>query len=69
MFIKVLMFFYLISDPSTRGIRKFSDKCDNTQDCGFQGSFCDPNTKVCQCNPDVPATNHIDKCGRGELFR
>ncbi|CAO1439619.1 unnamed protein product [Diamesa hyperborea] len=52
------------SDPSTRGVRKFSDKCDNTQDCGFQGSFCDPNTKVCQCNPDVPATNHIDKCGR-----
>ncbi|KAJ1528081.1 hypothetical protein ONE63_007998 [Megalurothrips usitatus] len=26
--------------------------------------MCDPKTKACRCVPDLPATNHIDKCGK-----
>lgn len=66
----------LVTDPSTaaddqtttesmenRGNKKFGDKCENTQECGFRGSICDSVKKSCQCLPDLPATNHIDKCG------
>lgn len=55
------MFF---SDPHGRGDKKFSDRCDTTNDCGFAGSICDPKMKVCTCDREVSATNHIDKCGR-----
>lgn len=51
-------------DPSKRGPLKFGDKCNHTEDCSFAGSVCDPQTRTCQCTPDLPATNHIDKCGK-----
>ncbi|XP_035782497.1 uncharacterized protein LOC118461363 isoform X2 [Anopheles albimanus] len=47
-----------------RGIKKFGDKCESTTECGFAGSFCDPKKHTCQCTVDLPATNHIDKCGK-----
>ncbi|XP_061506282.1 uncharacterized protein LOC1275930 isoform X2 [Anopheles gambiae] len=51
-------------DASTRGSKKFGDKCESTTECGFAGSFCDPKKHTCQCTVDLPATNHIDKCGK-----
>ncbi|XP_059612041.1 uncharacterized protein LOC132258659 isoform X2 [Phlebotomus argentipes] len=51
-------------DYTNRGNRKFGDKCDVTNDCGFPGSICDSKKKSCQCVPELPATNHIDKCGK-----
>uniref|UniRef100_A0A1B0CAY1 EB domain-containing protein n=2 Tax=Lutzomyia longipalpis TaxID=7200 RepID=A0A1B0CAY1_LUTLO len=51
-------------DYSNRGNRKFGDKCEVTNDCGFPGSICDSKKKSCQCVPELPATNHIDKCGK-----
>ncbi|XP_055585391.1 uncharacterized protein LOC129738226 [Uranotaenia lowii] len=51
-------------NPEKRGSLKFGDKCENTTECGFAGSVCDPSTRTCQCIPDLPATNHIDKCGK-----
>ncbi|XP_055536781.1 uncharacterized protein LOC129725225 isoform X2 [Wyeomyia smithii] len=51
-------------DPSKRGQLKFGDKCESTTECGFSGSVCDPQSRTCQCTPDLPATNHIDKCGK-----
>jgi hypothetical protein len=61
------MFVCFIQDYSNRGNKKFGDKCENTTECGFPGSVCDPKVKQCQCSPDLPATNHIDKCGKGKL--
>uniref|UniRef100_A0A182NN19 Uncharacterized protein n=1 Tax=Anopheles dirus TaxID=7168 RepID=A0A182NN19_9DIPT len=29
-------------NASTRGSKKFGDKCESTTECGFAGSFCDP---------------------------
>lgn len=51
-------------DASIRGNKKFGDKCESTTECGFAGSFCDPKKHTCQCTVDLPATNHIDKCGK-----
>lgn len=51
-------------DPSKRGPLKFGDRCESTTECGFAGSFCDPQLRTCQCTSDLPATNHIDKCGK-----
>uniref|UniRef100_A0A182QRG6 EGF-like domain-containing protein n=1 Tax=Anopheles farauti TaxID=69004 RepID=A0A182QRG6_9DIPT len=51
-------------DASSRGSKKFGDKCESTTECGFAGSFCDPKKHTCQCTVDLPATNHIDKCGK-----
>ncbi|BFF91861.1 uncharacterized protein DMAD_10058 [Drosophila madeirensis] len=51
-------------DYASRGQKKFGDKCDNTLECGFPGSICDPKKKSCQCTEDLPVTNHIDKCGK-----
>lgn len=47
-----------------RGTGKFGDKCDTNSDCRFEGSICDGKAKTCRCSPDLPATNHIDKCGK-----
>lgn len=54
------------TDYAARGDKKFGDRCDHTQECGFPGSFCDHKMKSCQCTPDLGATNHIDKCGKGK---
>ncbi|XP_026839490.1 uncharacterized protein LOC6556297 isoform X5 [Drosophila erecta] len=51
-------------DYASRGQKKFGDKCDNTLECGFPGSICDPKKKSCQCTEDLPVTNHYDKCGK-----
>lgn len=57
----------LFADYASRGQKKFGDKCENTLECGFPGSICDPKKKSCQCTEDLPVTNHIDKCGKGKL--
>ncbi|XP_029712621.2 uncharacterized protein LOC109402379 isoform X2 [Aedes albopictus] len=51
-------------DPAGRGTLMFGDKCESTTDCGFAGSVCDSGTRTCQCTSDLPATNHLDKCGK-----
>ncbi|XP_017143940.1 uncharacterized protein LOC108156780 isoform X1 [Drosophila miranda] len=51
-------------DYASRGVKKFGDKCDNTLECGFPGSICDPKKKSCQCTEDLAVTNHYDKCGK-----
>ncbi|XP_070138213.1 uncharacterized protein jus isoform X3 [Drosophila bipectinata] len=56
-------------DYASRGQKKFGDKCENTLECGFPGSICDPKKKSCQCTEDLPVTNHIDKCGKGRRER
>ncbi|XP_046436152.1 uncharacterized protein LOC124187978 isoform X1 [Neodiprion fabricii] len=49
--------------PATPGKLKFADRCQQDNDCGFVGSYCEPRTKKCNCKEEFPATNHIDKCG------
>ncbi|XP_052562430.1 uncharacterized protein LOC120424276 isoform X2 [Culex pipiens pallens] len=51
-------------NPSKRGPLKFGDRCESTTECGFAGSVCDATLRTCQCTSDLPATNHIDKCGK-----
>lgn len=53
-------------DPelADRGMKKFGDRCNNTQECGFVGSECDAAKKQCLCISDLPITNHIDRCGK-----
>jgi len=46
----------------------FGDRCNETQQCGFQGSVCDPSKKSCQCRGDLLATNHYDLCGEGKTI-
>lgn len=55
------------ADNATRGNKKFGDRCEDTVECGFPGSICDPRKKSCQCIEDLPVTNHLDKCGKGKL--
>ncbi|KAF7286219.1 hypothetical protein GWI33_006907 [Rhynchophorus ferrugineus] len=43
--------------------KKFGDKCTSTDECGFEGSVCDDLQGKCLCRPEVPVTNHLDKCG------
>ncbi|XP_057660156.1 uncharacterized protein LOC130896227 isoform X1 [Diorhabda carinulata] len=43
--------------------KKFGDKCRDTKECAFEGAVCDDITFKCLCRPDLPVTNHIDKCG------
>ncbi|KAL0271756.1 UNVERIFIED_CONTAM: hypothetical protein PYX00_008752 [Menopon gallinae] len=52
-----------------RGRLKFGDKCNTTQQCGFRGSVCDATLKLCQCVPELPVTNHLDKCGKAALYQ
>ncbi|XP_069686759.1 uncharacterized protein jus isoform X2 [Periplaneta americana] len=48
-----------------RGNKKLGDKCNDTSECGFDGAVCSGDKKAtCQCQQDLPATNHIDKCGK-----
>lgn len=46
---------------------KFGDKCNNDEDCHFNGSQCvtdrSDQKKSCQCRKEFSATNHVDKCG------
>ncbi|KAM8705282.1 hypothetical protein ACLKA7_009704 [Drosophila subpalustris] len=51
-------------DYASRGQKKFGDKCENTLECGFPGSICDPKKRSCQCTEDLHVTNHFDKCGK-----
>jgi hypothetical protein len=49
-----------------RGDKKIGDKCNETKECGFDGAVCSGDKKsTCQCIPELPASNHIDKCGKG----
>lgn len=65
--ILIVLFFFLLTDYASRGTKKFGDKCDETRECGFPGSECEKKKKSCQCHEHLPVTNHIDKCGKGEL--
>jgi hypothetical protein len=48
-----------------RGDKKIGDKCDETNDCGFDGAICAGDKKsTCQCLPELSVSNHIDKCGK-----
>lgn len=57
-----------ITDFAGRGLKKFGDKCETTQECGFPGSICDSKKRSCQCIEELPVTNHIDKCGKGNVI-
>lgn len=66
-FTKIISLNVSFSDYVSRGSKKFGDKCESTLECGFPGSICDSKKKSCQCVEDLPVTNHIDKCGKGEM--
>ncbi|VVC98437.1 unnamed protein product [Leptidea sinapis] len=51
-------------DPSKRGKMMYGDTCSTVIDCGYPDSVCDDVHKICRCHPDVPVTNHVDKCGK-----
>lgn len=53
------------SDVANRGDKKFGDRCIYNDECGFEGGICDERMMKCQCRPDLPITNHLDKCGTG----
>ncbi|CAH0558957.1 unnamed protein product [Brassicogethes aeneus] len=50
------------SGPVNRGEKKFGDKCTYTDECGFDGAICDDRMH-CNCIPELPITNHLNKCG------
>nr|CAD7571285.1 unnamed protein product [Timema californicum] len=55
-----------ITQCFVRGEKKIGDKCEESLDCGYDGGVCDKTKKpICQCSPELPVTNHIDKCGKG----
>lgn len=62
----IFFFSFFFTDYANRGGKKFGDKCESTKECGFSGSICDSKKRSCQCIEDLPATNHIDKCGKGK---
>ncbi|XP_072939606.1 uncharacterized protein jus isoform X2 [Epargyreus clarus] len=51
-------------DPSKRGKMMYGDPCSTVMECGFPDSICDDIQKICRCHPDLPVTNHVDKCGK-----
>ncbi|KAI8423969.1 hypothetical protein MSG28_002637 [Choristoneura fumiferana] len=53
-----------LCDPASRGTAIYGDPCSLTIDCGFPDSVCDENLKTCQCDPQKPVTNYVDKCGK-----
>nr|CAD7255958.1 unnamed protein product [Timema shepardi] len=56
-----------ITQCFVRGEKKIGDKCEESLDCGYDGGVCDKTKKpICQCSPELPVTNHIDKCGKGK---
>ncbi|KAK6617599.1 hypothetical protein RUM44_005187 [Polyplax serrata] len=58
----------MVAAISVKGLKggglKFGDKCKETAECDFEGSICDSVLKLCQCIPELPVTNHLDKCGK-----
>lgn len=56
------------TDYASRGGGKFGDKCETTTECGFPGSICDSKKRSCQCVEELPVTNHLDKCGKGNVI-
>ncbi|KAI8423971.1 hypothetical protein MSG28_002637 [Choristoneura fumiferana] len=54
----------VLYDPASRGTAIYGDPCSLTIDCGFPDSVCDENLKTCQCDPQKPVTNYVDKCGK-----
>nr|CAD7424644.1 unnamed protein product [Timema monikensis] len=57
-----------ITQCFVRGEKKIGDKCEESLDCGYDGGVCDKTKKpICQCSPELPVTNHIDKCGKGKM--
>lgn len=61
-------FLCTLTDTANRGLKKFGDKCEKTEECGFPGSICDSKKRSCQCIEELPVTNHIDKCGKGNVL-
>ncbi|XP_063912405.1 uncharacterized protein LOC135129206 isoform X3 [Zophobas morio] len=60
---------FVVSQESNDAERKnlFGDKCTSNEDCEFPGAVCEGYGNghgKCQCKPDLPVTNHIDKCGK-----
>ena len=51
--------FVIVSDKG-----KHADHCNTQADCPYKGFMCDPTEKKCLCRPELPATNHLDKCGK-----
>ncbi|CAH1126034.1 unnamed protein product [Ceutorhynchus assimilis] len=51
------------SQSSEDDKKKFGDRCGSTSECGFEGAVCDEMTNKCYCRPELPVTNHLDKCG------
>lgn len=49
------------TEPEPTGPGKFGDRCTSSEECGFRGSHCENG--ACSCRPELPATNHFDKCG------
>ncbi|XP_068081892.1 uncharacterized protein jus [Anabrus simplex] len=49
-----------------RGKAKYGDPCNDTLTCSFEGSLCTgiASRMTCQCDPEMPATNSLDKCGK-----
>jgi hypothetical protein len=65
-YLQLNKYFYVPTATIQRGDKKIGDKCDLTSECGFDGAVCAGDKKsTCQCVPELPATNHIDKCGKG----
>ncbi|XP_059056655.1 uncharacterized protein LOC131850453 isoform X1 [Achroia grisella] len=50
------------SNKNSRG--RYGDTCSTAVDCNFTDSICDEVQKICMCHPDVPVSNHVDKCGK-----
>ena len=58
-------YFYVLTATTQRGDKKIGDRCDSNNDCGFDGAVCTGDKRMtCQCQSDLPASNHIDKCGK-----
>ncbi|KAM3960988.1 EB domain-containing julius seizure protein [Aphomia sociella] len=54
--------YHTASNKNSRG--RYSDTCSTVADCNFTHSICDDVQKTCMCHPDVPVSNHYDKCGK-----
>ncbi|XP_023722539.2 uncharacterized protein LOC111872665, partial [Cryptotermes secundus] len=64
-FVKTYKCFSVSTATIQRGDKKIGDKCNETKECGFDGAICAKDKKsTCQCLLELPASNHIDKCGK-----
>lgn len=66
--VKYIQCILLVSGLLLNSYRKFGDSCKQTEECGFDRSICDSSTNTCQCQPEYPVTNHINKCGKGTVI-